>query len=173
MSDTNPLKLRELKLEDLRQENKRLRDARAAATSQLGPLPLSAAIVAGLVSGFASGGKAFAHYWLAVAALCVFGAMVLVSTLSSAFAPYRKLRARVEESRDKPAVAEENVEAWYDAMIAIEKEVHDGVSGRRGDRPWHAKNLEDAYDKEWKGLFATRALFVAVIVLLVLAHGIG
>jgi hypothetical protein len=39
--------------DDLRRETDRLRDARGAFTRQLGPLPISAAVVAGLVTGFA------------------------------------------------------------------------------------------------------------------------
>jgi len=35
--------------------------------------------------------------------------------------------------------------------------------------PFLAKNLQSACDQEWKGLFLTKTLFVAVIVLLILA----
>src|ERR1700724_2034424 len=80
-------------LEDIRRENQRLRDARGSVTKQLGPLPISAAAVAGLTAAFPGahpGSPAQRHliYW----ALGVFGLMVLLSMRYSALRPYRKLR---------------------------------------------------------------------------------
>jgi hypothetical protein len=43
-----------LEYEYLREESIRLREGRASLTRQLGPLPIGAAIVAGLVTGFTS-----------------------------------------------------------------------------------------------------------------------
>jgi hypothetical protein len=85
MSEDPELDALKLRFEDIRRENERLRDAHSAITAQLGPLPISAAIVAGLVSGFALGGKTHLHELELHLALCLFGAMVLVSMLASTF----------------------------------------------------------------------------------------
>ncbi len=183
MSDDPELDALKLRFEDLRRENERLRDARSAITAQLGPLPISAAIVAGLVSGFALGGKTHLHerelHW----ALWLFGAMVLVSMLASTFRPYRKLRDGVIKNSETPDTDDpekaEDAKQWYERMIKLENSLR-GTSVRSGFWAWlgalvpvpipfRAKSLQSACDQEWKGLFLTKSLFVAVIVLLILA----
>ena len=189
MSEDPELDALKLRFEGLQRENERLRDARSAITSQLGPLPISAAIVAGLVSGFALGGKTHLHEGELHWALWLFGAMVLVSMLASTFRPYRKLRDKLLTKSEKPnkdakaklADPEEasDPKEWYRRMIALETELR-GSSVRSGFRarlgaffpipiPFRAKDLQSACDQEWKGLFLTKSLFVAVIVLLILA----
>lgn len=181
MSEDPELDALKLRFEDLRRENERLRDARSAITAQLGPLPISAAIVAGLVSGFALGGKTHLHEGDLRLALWLFGAMVLVSMLASTFRPYRKLRDKlIKDSKDtdKPEKAT-SAREWYQRMIKLEETLR-GTSGRSGFWAWlgafipipipfRAKSLQSACDQEWKGLFLTKSLFVAVIVLLILA----
>jgi hypothetical protein len=182
-SEDPELEALKLRFEDLRRENERLRDARSAITAQLGPLPISAAIVAGLVSGFALGGKTHLHERELYLALWLFGAMVLVSMLASTFRPYRKLRDKaIEDSEDPDAVDPEKAKSakeWYTRMIKLEETLR-GTSVRSGFWAWlgallpipvpfRAKSLQSACDQEWKGLFLTKSLFVAVIVLLILA----
>jgi hypothetical protein len=168
----------ELTFKDLQRENERLRDARSEITKQLGPLPISAAIVAGLVSGFGTDGKLHLDQTVAIWALGVFGAMVIVSILFSAMAPYRKLRDRAERRLPKPEEAKDPKD-WYRRMIKIEKELR-GESSRSAfgaalsmlwplPIPW-PKTLQAACDKEWKGLFITKLLFVVVVVLLIVAR---
>ena len=179
-----------LEFEDLRRENERLRDARSEITRQLGPLPISAAIVAGLVSGFTVDGKAHLNPTLAHLALGVFAAMVVVSIISSLLAPYRKLRDRVERQRTAgtPADAKSPHDAetpteWYERMIEVERQIR-GQS-KTYDHPMEiavrlltfplgmfrrTENLQIACDREWTGLFVTKLLFVAVIALLILAR---
>ncbi len=171
-----------LRYEDLRRENERLRDARAGITSQLGPLPISAAIVAGLVSGFSVDGKAHLDKGLAIAALAVFLAMVVVSMLYSVLRPYRKLRDHALETAEPKPEEARSAGDWYAAMIKLE----DGLRGKsppppkglteRLGRMWpfpragELKTLQAGCDLEWKGLFLTKLLFVAVIALLILAR---
>jgi hypothetical protein len=167
------------KLDDLRRENERLRDARSAITSQLGPMPISAAIVAGLVSGFTVTGKAHLDRAFAIGALVAFGLMVLVSMVSSVMKPYRALRDQAERKLPKPRDAT-NLDEWYERAIEIEEEVRGISTDSHGleklvravplPRPGLATDLQSACDQEWRGLFLTKTLFVAAIVLLILAR---
>jgi hypothetical protein len=172
-----------LKLEDLQHENERLRDTRATITGQLGPLPISAAIVAGLVSGFGTEGKAHLDTALAIWALGVFIVMVLVSIVSSILKPYRKLRDEIERDGPKPLEAKNRTE-WYERMIEVEEQARDfrrrpkacpdqqrSLWWRLIHRP--TKDLANACDREWFGLFVTKTLFVGVIVLLIVARLVG
>jgi hypothetical protein len=155
-----------LTYEELRRENERLRDARAAVTRQLGPLPISAALVAGLVAGFAGDGKTNLDKTPVVWALIAFGAMVLISMLYSALKPYRKLREEAQKGRADPRDCPTPA-AWYEEMIAIERKVRSGSNEEAG---WQARTLQAGFDLEWQGLFLTKLLFVAVVVLLILAR---
>src|SRR5947199_10722841 len=87
------LKALELEYQYLREENLRLREGRANLTRQLGPLPIGAAVVAGLVTGFT--GKTH-NGVLLIAALVLFGALVAVSICYSSMKPYRVLRRQHE-----------------------------------------------------------------------------
>lgn len=116
-------------------------------------------------------------------ALGLFGAMVLASMLASTFRPYRKLRDKVitdseQPDTDDPEKATDPT-GWYMRMIKLETDLR-GTSIRSGFWAWlgafvpipvpfRAKSLQSACDQEWKGLFLTKSLFVAVIVLLILA----
>jgi hypothetical protein len=115
MSEDPELDALKLRFEDLRRENERLRDARSAITAQLGPLPISAAIVAGLVSGFALGGKTHLHERELHLALWLFGAMVLVSMLASTFRPYRKLRDKAIKGDEREGVVRTDDQTRRDA----------------------------------------------------------
>jgi hypothetical protein len=147
------LRVLELALDDLRRENERLRTARASVTKQLGPLPISAAAIAGLITVF-PGGHAGSQTQriLIYVALGVFGLMVFVSIRYSALKPYRKLRdelekelpepkrpGRIAEARadpDNPKAAlpggdQRSMEVrWYAAMIDVEKAVRGDTTMR-------------------------------------------
>ena len=178
--ETSEVQALRLRFEDVRRENERLRDARSDITKQLGPLPISAAVVAGLITGFETTGKSHLDHTLTRWALGVFAAMVCVSVLSSVLKPYRRLRDKVEAKADGPKPgAAKSPKAWYEAMIELEENVR-GTT-KSGFWPWvarhspvpipfFAKDLQSACDQEWKGLFLTKMLFVAVIVLLILAR---
>ncbi len=186
-----------LTYEELQKENLRLRDARGSLTGQLGPLPISAAIVAGLVSGFSVSGGAHFNEWFALGALLVFVIMVIVSVNYSHLTPYRKLRDEMDIT-DGEAIAEQpgdgrSVErAWYVEVIELERGVRGRWSPRersplsewwtqvrsRGLRsafrglvcPEDPRDLQAAYDVEWRGVSITKGLFAVVIVLLILAR---
>jgi hypothetical protein len=172
-SDKDVLKLT---LEDLQRENERLRDARGSVAAQLGPLPLSAAIVAGLVTGFGGAGKTHLDHACLVGALVAFGAMVLVGVLYSAVRPYRKLRDAAEQDC-QPSASTSQLQ-YLERMIRIEDEVRGRSIGEGGSTtrllrpvlPWRAANLQEAFDAEWQGLFVTKILFIAAIVLLIAAR---
>jgi hypothetical protein len=163
-----------LEYEYLRDESKRLRDGRAALTRQLGPLPISAAIVAWLVTGFTSDVEGDAFIWVA---LGLFLALVVISILYSSMKPYRLLRHDVEAdfpwSTDSPA-------AWYEGAIKLEREVYGGPSGGEGGSGWRLwlqartpraiTDLQDGYDRERSGLFLVQGLFALVVILLIVSR---
>jgi hypothetical protein len=165
-----------LALEDLQRENQRLRTARASVTSQLGPLPISAALVAGLISGFTATGNGHLNHLLLGLALIPFGLMVIVSIFYGAIEPYRKLRDRAE--RELRPCASATKAQYYGGAIRIEEEVRGSSLDQHGNTvgtlrlvlPWRAKTLQEAFDAEWQGLFFTKLLFVIAIALLILAR---
>ncbi|HEX3433736.1 MAG TPA: hypothetical protein VHT25_06700 [Solirubrobacteraceae bacterium] len=113
--------------EEIAAENKRLRDARASVTRQLGPLPISAAVIAGLVSVFpGNSSQSGWHLALIVLALALFALMVVISIAFSGLAPYRELRAAVEgearperpPQKDAPTDRPINPSEVVDSVIA-------------------------------------------------------
>jgi hypothetical protein len=168
--NTAPERAEALKLEYeyVREENIRLREARASLTHQLGPLPISAAIVAGLVTGFTGTVDRNAYLW---SALILFGALVVISSLYSGISPYRALRREKEAAfpRSTQSAAE-----WYENAIALEKAIYGDPTSGAGVRARlptsKAKSLQDGYDREWSGLFVVRLLFALVIILLIISQ---
>jgi hypothetical protein len=78
--------------EEIRRESERLRDARAFITRQLGPLPISAGVVAGLVTGFASSGQSSIHHvWILYVAGGLFVLLAVLSIVYGNLKPYRQL----------------------------------------------------------------------------------
>ena len=155
-----------LEYEFVRGENIRLRNGRAALTRKLGPLPISAAIVAGLVTGLAGEVEADAFLW---SALIVFGALVVVSILYSSMKPYRALRQQAESSPR----SRESREEWYDQAIDLERTIYGDPAprGLRGYLPsFNVQSLQEGYDRERRGLFIVQLLFAAVIVLLIVSR---
>jgi hypothetical protein len=157
-----------LEYEYVRSENLRLRDGRAAITRQLGPLPISAAIVAGLVTGFTSKAHENAFLWLA---LLVFVVLVLVSIKYAGMKPYRVLRNDKEERF--PRSTQSKVK-WYENAIALEKKIYGESYERKGFQSRlpsaDVANLQDGYDRERSGLFIVQALFAIVVVFLIISR---
>ena len=157
-----------LEYEYVRRENLRLRDGRASLTRQLGPLPISAAIVAGLVTGFTSKVPGNVLLWIA---LSLFGVLVLISILYSTMKPYRVLRREKEagfpRSTHSPVL-------WYENAIALEEAIYGDPSDGKGLRVRlptpNVKSLQEGYDRERTGLFIVQGLFALVIVLLILSR---
>src|SRR3954452_5944048 len=135
--ETEKVKALRLTFEDLQRENERLRDARSDITKQLGPLPISAAIVAGLISGFTTTGKSHLDHTLTHWALGLFAAMVIVSALSGVLQPYRRLRDKAERTGPKPA-EQTTAEAWYEEMIKLEVAVRG--KAKTGFLAWVARH---------------------------------
>jgi hypothetical protein len=176
--------------DDLRRETDRLRDARGAFTRQLGPLPISAAVVAGLVTGFAPPDweTAIRSEWMLWVAGGLFGVLVLSSILYGNLRPYRVLRKKTEEEWEDGASPSElvdrlvgrseaavpaNVELeLYKAMVLLEQRIY-GEPRRRWWQwrlPWRIKTLQEGFERERSGLVLVQALFALVVLFLVLAR---
>jgi hypothetical protein len=157
-----------LEYEYVRQENIRLRDGRASLTRQLGPLPIGAAIVAGLVTGLTRTAQ-----WnrLLLLALGLFLALVGISILYSGMTPYRGLRREKEPAFPRST---ESSARWYENAIALEKAIYgdppEGGRLRAHLPTLKAQSLQDGYDRERSGLFIVQGLFAVVIILLVLSQ---
>jgi len=155
-------------------------------TRQLGPLPISAAVVAGLVAAFDPG--EIDHKWILWVALGLFGVLVLLSVLYGNMAPYRVLRLRGEEELpeherpsellnrilNSPPEPRTNVTelVWYRAMLRLESEIYGKPRGRWPERlsPARVKTLQEGFERERTGLILVQSLFAVVIVLLVLSR---
>jgi hypothetical protein len=168
--NTEPDRVEALKLEYeyVRNENIRLRDGRASLTRQLGPLPISAAIVAGLVTGFTSTVHRNAFLWIA---LGLFGVLVVISILYSSMKPYRVLRR--EREADFPR-ATQSPARWYEDAIALEEAIYGDPSDSKGLRTHlptsTVKSLQDGYKRERSGLFIVQGLFALVVILLIVSR---
>jgi hypothetical protein len=165
--DQDDLDALKLKYAYVRAENLRLRDGRAALTRQLGPLPIGAAVVAGLVTGFT--GKTH-NVGLLIAALVLFGVLVAVSIWYSSMKPYRVLRHEHEAKFPRSATSERD---WYKNAIALENALYGEPSKQKGyrrHRPAEINGLQEGYDRERSGLFVVQGLFAAVIVLLIISR---
>lgn len=176
-----------LSYEDVRRESKRLRDARAAVTRQLGPLPISAGILVGLVAAF-SDKAAQLPLWLAFAFFC---ALILLSIAYSDMRPYRQVRAAKEAEWRKKLEARHREAAvrareiglqvedllpereWYAAMIQLERQIYgdlDRIDNRHGLPTRDLQDLQDGFDRERTGLYAVQVLFGLVIACLLVSR---
>jgi hypothetical protein len=160
-----------LEYDYVRAENLRLRDGRATITSRLGPLPIGAAVVAGLVTGFTTETRENVWLWLALA---VFFALVIVSILYSSMKPYRVIRHEKETKGAVPARSKSSPREWYKAAIALEEEIYGKPNSDTGIRRHlpaaEINGLQDGYDRERSGLFIVQFLFAVVIVLLIVSR---
>jgi hypothetical protein len=181
MSTDPELEVLKLRYEDVVRECDRLRSARASVTTRLGPLPASAAIVIGLVGTV---GNDVGEGYL-IAAVALFGLIVLLSMLFSSLAPYRLIRGRriaANRVRDKcenddelPFVGNTVGEArdpaiWLYEMLELEDEIYGRLrtsQPRLLPRKWKDLDLQDAFDIERYALNVVQLMFAAIIIVLV------
>jgi hypothetical protein len=183
VADANELDALKALYEDRRRESQRLRDARASVTRQLGPLPISAAIVAGLITGFAPAG-ADLRSWALIAAGILSALLVLASIVYNNMRPYRELRSKYEKeipllrhpsqiTGDLSRLGGKAQVAWHRAMIDLEERVYGSPRKKWWERRLPSRDvdsLQEGFDRERTGLIAVQALFAFVIVFLVLAR---
>lgn len=162
--------------EEVVSERDRLRDARAAFTGRLGPLPASAAIVIGLTGTAA--GKVDRGWILAAGVLFIL--LVLVSTVYSGLPPYRLLRAPLQRERDQwPGSSEStsfgfgrdarDLSKWLEAKIALEERICGELRGEQGFSLTRSPtNLQQALDVERSAFIIVQILFVGIIIAVVL-----
>jgi hypothetical protein len=179
-----------------RDENERLRDARRGVTRQLGPLPISASVVAGLVAGFNTESiQCESLLWLALVLLVT--VLIPLSILYSNMRPYRALREDKEELLEKqrvfkkderpseiaealttgpPANPTKELIQWYESMLSLERSIYGG--GER--KHWYCwrtprlrtpiDSLVEGFERERSGLVVVQFVFAVVILLLVLSR---
>jgi hypothetical protein len=190
VSESDYLTLLKAAYEDARWENERLRDARRAVTRQLGPLPISASVVAGLVAGFGSESiQCELLLWLALGLLVL--VLIPLSMLYSNMRPYRALREDKEgdlEEDNRPSTiaarlqtgTPDNARAeliqWYKSMLSLERSIYGGGT-RQGWGYWRTPRVRtpidsmvEGFERERSGLVAVQLLFGVVIALLVLSR---
>jgi hypothetical protein len=180
--------------EETRRESERLRDARASVTRQLGPLPISAGVVAGLVTGFApSGQRVTDHVWILYVAGGLFALLVVLSIAYSNLKPYRQLRdeklnawcpknvdglespsGMIDRLTKRPQrMATQQASAdWYRAMIRLEQEIYGQPRAKWSQNrfPGRIVSLQEGFERERSGLILVQGLFAVVVVLLILAR---
>jgi hypothetical protein len=146
-SDESPqVEALKLAYEDAKHENARLRDARASFTRQLGPLPISAAVIAGLVAAFpgkSSGSPA--QLALISFALLLFAVMVLVSTRYSGMKPYRALREEFEvdpPEQEHINRSEDSPEALIDRLVNEYAVGNTELQSRSASAVWYARMIK-------------------------------
>ncbi len=180
--------------EEIRRESERLRDARASITRQLGPLPISAAVVGGLVTGFAPSGQTVTHHvWLLYLAGGLFALLVVLSIAYSNLKPYRQLRdeklkawcpsrfdglespsqmlARLIKRPQEMGTQQASAD-WHRAMIRLELEIYGQPRAKWSQHrfPGRIASLQEGFERERSGLVLVQGLFAVVIVLLILAR---
>jgi membrane protein implicated in regulation of membrane protease activity len=160
-----PLRLLELRHDDLVAERDRLRDARAAVTGSLGPLPASAAIVIGLAGTVAGE----IPDWAIWTTLALFAVIMAISVVSSRLLPYRKLRAKREqdpryELNDRSLTTPES---WLLRKIELEKAIYEGGPD---ESTWSAaikpRTLARGFAFEHAALNIVQTLFAAIVIVL-------
>jgi hypothetical protein len=195
VSESDYLALLKAAYEDARAENERLRDARRGVTRQLGPLPISASVVAGLVAGFGSESiQCELLLWIALGLLVL--VLIPLSIIYSNMQPYRALREDKEEllvkqkllkQDERPSKIAEELEKreladpptqvrWYKSMLTLERSIYGG--GKRPcrhcwltPRVWTPiDSMVEGFERERSGLVAVQFLFGVVIGLLVLSR---
>jgi hypothetical protein len=148
-------------------ERDRLRDARGHFARGLGPAPASAGIATALVAAF-GGGKNPLLLGLAAAGLLL---MVICSIWYDGKPAYRHLYAKRLGQVPADWLGPQ---AWYRAMIALEKDIYGDPRDRnRRSPPWADVNdLQDGVDLERTGLHVVQVLWVGVVALLVAAAAV-
>jgi hypothetical protein len=169
VSDLDGLKLT---YERLREESKRLRDARGFFARGLGPAPASAGIAAALTAAL---GHHHNRGWL-YAALVLLGLMIFVGMLYVGKPAYRQLYARRVEQN--PAfhprhLAQLPPKEWYELMIELELSLYgeELESGNRWLTPAATvDDLQTGVDAERTGALVVQLLWVGVVACLVISQ---
>jgi hypothetical protein len=140
--------------DDLVRERDRLRDARRAVTSQLGPIPAVSAVVIALFGTLSDNISDSYSTLLFKVAIGAFILMVVISTIAVFRQPYRKLREKAlgELPGGGQSLDGESEIDWLSTMIRLERKLTEG--------------LERAFEWERGLLLVVQLLFVAQIVLL-------
>ena len=185
---TDVQKQLELAHEDVVAERDRLRSARAAISSRLGPLPASAGIVIGLVGGL----DHRVERGFLIAAIVMFALVMLVSIRYSRLPPYRLLRARRvlpddahKTAGEAPTYLGSTVARQTDAALWLSRKIdldgriygplrkYQGVNfrtfleGLRSSPP-EVDDLQTAFDVELTALNVVQALYAGIVVVLVI-----
>jgi hypothetical protein len=135
--------------DDVVRERDRLRDARRAVTSQLGPLPAASAVIVGLFAALSDDVDGRLPTVLFVLALALFLLMNVISMRAIGYKPYRELRDELlpDEGLDGKSESE-----WLAEMIHVEREL--------------MTRLEGAFEKERRFLLAVQCLLALQVLLL-------
>jgi hypothetical protein len=170
-SRDDALAVQELVYKRVTAERDRLRGARAFFARQLGPLPTFAGVSVALVGAFSDKIKDDEFLWWAFG---LFALMVLTSVLYSGMPPYRTLRKRRIEKGMPEGLEGMSPEEWYEAEIALERDIYSPTPGARRNWRWPSwdsgKTLQELHDRERSGVFITQGLFLLVIGALLLAR---
>ena len=169
MTDLDTLKLT---YDRLRDESKRLRDARAGFARGLGPAPASAGIATAVTAAL---GEHHHRGWL-YAALVLLALMVVVGMLYVRLPAYRQLHARrvQQDPTLAPAQLDElPPEQWYRRMIELERSLYGDALAQRNR--WlsplaRVDNLQAGADAERTGALLVQALWVGVMICLVVSQ---
>jgi hypothetical protein len=169
MSQLDTLKLT---YDRVREESKRLRDARAGFARGLGPAPASAGIATAVTAAL---GEHHHRGWL-YAALVLLALMTVVGMLYVRKAAYRQLYARRVQQDPGLAprqLAELSPEQWYERMIELELSLYGDElePGNRWLSPFaRTDDLQAGADAERTGALAVQALWVGVMICLVVSQ---
>lgn len=166
MSADDRIRVLEKAHEDVVNERDRLRSARAAFTSRLGPLPASAAIVIGLAGSVAD---KLNPLWIVEAAVLL-GLLIVISAVYSGLRPYRLIRAEVQGDGRQLGfdVERSDYEAWLDSKIALEQSIYGPLRRRQKvSLALDVGDLQEAFDVERSAFVGVQLLFAEIIFVLV------
>jgi hypothetical protein len=151
-------------------ERDRLRDARGHFARGLGPAPATAGIATALVAAIGDSNNTLA---LAFAVVLV-GIMILVSTVYDGKPAYRHLYARHLSQARTTVLPPDSLppKEWYREMIALERDIY-GWPPRQKNHYFlpgkRVNDLQEGLDSERTGRVVVAALWVAVVLVLVIA----
>jgi hypothetical protein len=157
-------------LTDVENERDRLRSARARWTTLLGPLPASAAVIAGFIAAAAD---KVDPVWAWVA-LGVFILQVWLSHRFSGLKPYREFRADETKKPDEERGSivfhreETDLKQWLNDKIDAEERIY-GDPGEEQHRLWPTRQpetLTEALNSERAAAGWVQFFFVLIIIIL-------
>lgn len=161
-----------LTYERVRDESKRLRDARAHFARGLGPAPASAGIATAVTAAL---GQHEQRGWL-YAALVLLALMTVVGILYVRKPAHRQLyaeRVRADPSLAPRELAKLSAEEWYARMIELELSLYGETLHERNRLLLpgaEVKDLQDGADAERTGALGVQVLWVGVMACLVVSQ---